>query len=88
MALLLRLNGYTTKILIILVNLIITMPSRSNLNRKPGINADVSEYIWDLKTQRYKRNPDYRTDSLAVRYIFWTIAVLILVIAVIWCLRA
>jgi len=63
------------------------MPSRTNLDRRRNVNADVSEYIWDLKTRRYKRNPDYRTDSFAVRYIFWTIAVLILVVAIIWCLK-
>ncbi|HTK17893.1 MAG TPA: hypothetical protein VL442_00185 [Mucilaginibacter sp.] len=62
------------------------MPSRSNLSRRQNVNADVSEYIWDLKTRRYKRNPDYRTDSLAVRYIFWTIAVLLVVI-IIWVLK-
>ncbi|MDO3624681.1 hypothetical protein Q3A68_00640 [Mucilaginibacter sp. BT774] len=57
-------------------------------NRLPDINPDVSEYIWDIKTQRYRRNPDYRPESATVRYIFWAIVVLVMLIAVVWCLKA
>ena len=51
------------------------------------ISSDVSEYIWDIKTKRYKRNPDYRADQTAERYIFWGVIVLIMLIAIVWCLR-
>ena len=36
------------------------MPNHTQQNKEPDINNDVSEYIWDLKTGRYKRNPKYR----------------------------
>jgi len=64
------------------------MPDHTAPNRKRNVNTEVSEYMWDIKTKRYKRNPDYRPGDNVASYIFWTIAVLILVIAIIWCLRA
>jgi hypothetical protein len=62
------------------------MPNRTKPTKRPDVNTDVSEYIWDIKTGRYKRNPDFRRGNTAVRYILWTVVVLILLIAVIWCL--
>ena len=63
------------------------MPDHTKPNRNPDINPDASEYIWDIKTQRYKRNPGYRRGGSAARYIFWGVVVLIMLIAVIWCLK-
>ena len=63
------------------------MPNRPKSPKKPNINPDVSEYIWDIKTKRYKRNPHYRADRTAVRYIFWGVGVLIMLIAIVWCMR-
>jgi hypothetical protein len=63
------------------------MPNRNESLKKPDINSDVSEYIWDIKTKRYKRNPHYRPDNIAARYILWGVIVLIMLIAIIWCLR-
>ena len=55
--------------------------------KKPKVNPDVSEYVWDLKTKRYKRNPDYRPDRIATLYILWGAIILIMLIALVWCLR-
>lgn len=63
------------------------MPNRSKSLKKLDISSDVSEYIWDIKAKRYKRNPDYRSDQIAERYIFWGVIVLIMLIAIVWCLR-
>lgn len=63
------------------------MPYHIKPNRKPGVNTDVSEYIWDLKTRRYKRNPADRSDNTFARYIFWGAVVLVMLIAVVWCLK-
>ncbi len=63
------------------------MPNRTKSQKKANVNPDVSEYIWDIKTRRYKRNPDYRTDRMTVRYILWGAMVLIMLIAIVWCLR-
>jgi len=63
------------------------MPDRTESLKNPNVNPDVSEYVWDIKTKRYKRNPDYRADSIAARYILWGVVVLVMMIAIIWCLR-
>jgi hypothetical protein len=63
------------------------MSNRTGSNKKPRVNADVSEFIWDIKTQRYKRNPGYRVDHTAGRYIFWGVIILTMLIAIVWCLR-
>lgn len=63
------------------------MSNRTKSLKKPDTSSDVSEYIWDSKTKRYKRNPGYRADQIAERYIFWGVVVLIMLIAIVWCLR-
>jgi len=63
------------------------MLNRTESLRKPNINPDVSEYIWDLKTRRFKRNPYYRPDRIATQYILWGVITLIMLIALVWCLR-
>lgn len=55
--------------------------------KKPKINPDVSEYIWDLKTRRYKRNPYYRPDRVATQYITCGAIILIMLITIVWCLK-
>lgn len=63
------------------------MSNRTKSLKKLDTGFDVSEYIWDIKTKRYKRNPDYRVDQTAERYIFWGVIVLIILIAIVWCLQ-
>ena len=63
------------------------MPSRAKSPQKSDTNSDVSEYVWDLKTKRYKRNPNYNGDRIATRYIFYGVMVLVMLIAIVWCLR-
>lgn len=63
------------------------MPNQTEPFKKPDENTGISEYVWDIKTKRYKRNPDYRTDQIATRYILWGVIVLIMLIAIVWCLR-
>jgi len=63
------------------------MPNRTKPTKKPDTNRDVSEYIWDIKTKRYKRNPEYRVDRIAIRYILWGVIVLIMLIAIVWRLQ-
>ena len=63
------------------------MPNRIKSFKKRAINPEVSEYIWDIKTKRFIRNPDYRSDRFAARYILWGAIVLIMLIALAWCLR-
>lgn len=63
------------------------MPNRTKSLKKLDVSSDVSEFIWDIKTKRYERNPDYRPDQIAERYIFWGVIVLIMLIAIVWCLR-
>jgi hypothetical protein len=63
------------------------MPNRTKSPKKPDINLNVSEYVWDINTKRYKRNPDYRPDRIAARLILWGVIVLTMLIAIVWCLR-
>ena len=63
------------------------MPNRTKQTKEPDIDNYVSEYIWDLKTGRYKRNPKYRKGATTMRYIFWSVVALIMLIAVVWCLK-
>jgi|GEM_PF-1321209 hypothetical protein len=63
------------------------MPNQTKSIKKPDINSDVSEYIWDIKTKRFKHNPDYHTGNIATRYILWGAIVLVMLIAIVWCLR-
>ena len=64
------------------------MPDNTKPNRKPDVNTDMSEYVWDIKTRRFKHNPYYRPGNSAAQYVFWGAVVLILAIAVVWCLRS
>lgn len=64
------------------------MPDHTKPQKKTNVNTNVSEYTWDLKTKRYKRNPDYRSGNTATRLIFWAALVLILLIAVVWYLKS
>jgi len=63
------------------------MLSRAESIKKLDINPDVSEYIWDLKTRRFKRNPYYRPDRIATQYIWGGIIILIILITIVWCLK-
>ena len=63
------------------------MPNYIKSPKKQDANPDVSEYVWDIKTKRYKRNPNYREGRIAVRYISWGVIVLIMLIGIVWCLR-
>jgi hypothetical protein len=63
------------------------MPNPTKQLKKANVNPNVSEYIWDLKTRRYKRNPDYRAARTTAHYILWGAGVLIMLIAIVWCLR-
>jgi len=55
--------------------------------KKPKINPDVSEYIWDLKTRRYKRNPYYRPDRVATQSVTYGAIILIILITIVWWLK-
>jgi hypothetical protein len=63
------------------------MPNRAKSPQKSDTNSDVSEYVWDIKTKHYKRNPNYRADRIATRYIFYAVMILVMLIAIVWCLR-
>lgn len=63
------------------------MPNYSESFKKTDINSEVSEYIWDIKTKRFKRNPHYRSDRFATRYIMWGAIILIMLVAIVWCVR-
>ncbi len=64
------------------------MLNQNKPSHAPGINTEVSEYLWDVKTQRFKPNSYYRTGRIAIRYLFWGAAVLLLGISVVWCLMS
>lgn len=63
------------------------MLNRTKSSKEPGIDHEVSEYIWDIKSKRFIHNPDYRSGRFAARYILWGAIVLIILIAVAWCFR-
>ncbi|HTD41230.1 MAG TPA: hypothetical protein VK671_11460 [Mucilaginibacter sp.] len=54
--------------------------------KRTEINSDVSEFIWDVKTKRYKRNPYFKRNN-PTRYILWAVIILIILVFVAWYLR-
>jgi hypothetical protein len=43
---------------------------------------EISECIWDLKTRRYKKNPDYKKPRQYQRFIIPAIAVIAIILLV------
>lgn len=51
------------------------MTKTAKTAKRAEANHGVSEYIWDPKTKRYKRNPDFKPNN-TLSYIIWLVIVL------------
>jgi hypothetical protein len=49
---------------------------------KKSAGYEISQYTWDLKTRRYKRNPDYKKPSRHPRFIIPALAIIAIVLLV------
>ncbi len=52
-------------------------------DKRAVANRKVSEYIWDPKTKRYKRNPEFKRKKFT-SYLVWTLALLVVLFFVAW----
>ena len=66
-----------------MVQTLIKMTYRGNPNKKSETNRKISEYIWDPKTKRYKRNPAFKR-SKTVRYLVLAAIILIIMVFAAW----
>ncbi len=57
------------------------MTNRAAANKRAEANRHVSEYVWDPKTKRYKRNPDFKRNH-TLSYIIWLVIVLVILLFV------
>ena len=57
------------------------MTFRADPKKTAEANRQVSEYIWDPKTKRYKRNPDFKRNN-NLSYIIWLVIILAILLFV------
>jgi len=58
------------------------MTNRPKPTGRKYAGYEISEYIWDLKTRRYKKNPDYKKPRKYQRFIIPAIAVIAIILLV------
>lgn len=59
------------------------MTKRTGTAKRAEVNRHISEYIWDPKTKRYKRNPDFKR-SKTVRFLVLAAIILIVIAFAAW----
>jgi len=61
---------------------LVKMTNRPKTSGRKYSGYEMSEYIWDLKTARFKKNPDYKKPSQYPRFIIPALAAIALALAV------
>ncbi len=61
---------------------LIIMTNKSKPTVRKSAGYDISEYNWDLKTRRYKKNPNYKNPRRHPRFIIPALAIIAIVLLI------